>query len=82
MSHRRDETTDTGDIDYGMPPETTPQQRLPSTGDDHRDAAPEFSLDIIQTYFDNDAPSWGDLSMTRSTLQAPIPSANAASTQV
>ena len=58
-SSPQDETTDTGDIDYGdTAGDDTASQRLPSTGDDHRDAAQEFSLDIIQTYFDNDAPSW------------------------
>ena len=31
------------------------EARLPTTGDAHRDAAQEFSLDIIQTYFDENA---------------------------
>jgi len=40
--------TDTSDAD---PSDT----RLPSTGDAHRDEAQEFALDIVQTYFDENA---------------------------
>ncbi|MBT6178749.1 MAG: hypothetical protein HOI23_15990 [Deltaproteobacteria bacterium] len=29
--------------------------RLPSTGDSYRDTAQEFALDVVQTYFDEDA---------------------------
>lgn len=31
------------------------QARLPSTGDPHRDTAQEFALDVVQTYFDENA---------------------------
>ena len=54
-----DEADASDDINPGDDsPAETSGERLPSTGDAHRDAAQEFALDILQTYFDNDADTW------------------------
>ena len=37
------------------------EPRLPSTGDDYRDTAQEFALDVVQTYFDADASLYESL---------------------
>lgn len=37
------------------------EPRLPSTGDAYRDTAQEFALDVVQTYFDEDAERFESL---------------------
>ena len=61
------ENTEVDEVDDGDANDTeSADERLPSTGDEHRDAAQNFALDIIQTYFDNDAETW------ESYVHAPI----------